>query len=74
MTVEFDASMLRAGQRYVRRNGSVTSPLVKHAEEANWLSDVETGWDYDPTDEYGHHVFGEGSEYPYDIVAVYADA
>lgn len=67
---------LKEGARYVRRDGTVTDPLVLNDE--GFLHDEDAGLNYDPQDsDYGHYVWGDTSldqeEDPCDLIKIYLE-
>lgn len=68
-----DPKLLKVGGRYVRRDGTVTPPLVKGVA-FDWLLDTETKWEYSPTESTGNLVYPlESDDHEHDLVAVYEE-
>lgn len=63
---------VEAGKRYVRRDGSVTDPLV-FDEETPFLIDIETGFYYDALDDFVGNMIMPYSkiEHDCDLIAEY---
>lgn len=58
-----------AGRRYVRRNGTITPPLVVSRFHDYWLSDPETGMAYSDDPETGHLAIPGFGEHRHDLLA-----
>lgn len=68
-----EAKEIAVGVRFVRRDGSITPPLVKSPYGNGWTYDQETEMDYDPDSELGNRVWEHGEEHEFDLMSVYVE-
>ena len=65
---------LEPGVRYIRRNGTLTEPLEVGKAWEGWLTDPETGLDYDGLDLIdGHFVFNTENWHDCDLMGPVAE-
>lgn len=66
-----ESPVLKEGSRYIRRDGTITEPLVWDDYYSIVLMDPETGTLYDPCDDTFGHLYNRcvELEHDYDLIA-----